>query len=147
MKLLLSFLFYGVMIGTTATVGTGMEGNKKDSKPNPVVITTIAAIANTKPVLNIKTSGKTFKAFAVRQKRNEVVITWAASSADIAKFVVEQSADGKSFQPLITINNSNAIAYKHCLEDGQLKYYRIAALKTEGSIEYSAARKSRMPRS
>ena len=147
MKLLLSFLFYGVMIGTTASVGTGMEGNKKDSKPAPVIITTISAPANTKPLINTKTFGKTFKAFAVRQKRNEVVITWAASSADIAKFVVEQSADGKSFQPITAINNSNAIAYKYCLENGQLSYYRIAAFKTEGSIEYSAARKSRMPRS
>jgi hypothetical protein len=146
MKLLLSFLFYGVMIGTTASVGTGMEGDKKDSKPTPVVITTINAIATAKPVLITKTSGKTFKAFAVRQKRNEVVITWAASSEDITKFVVQQSTDGKLFQPLTAINNSNAIAYKYALENQQYNYYRVAAFKTQGSIEYSAARKSRMPR-
>ncbi len=75
MKILLSFLFYGVMVGTTATVGTGMEVTNTESKsavPAKVINTPKEVI--TKPVLKSNKATKNFKAFAVRQKRNEVVL-------------------------------------------------------------------------
>ncbi len=145
MKILLSFLFYGVMVGTTATVGTGMEvANTENKSAGPAKTINTPKEVITKPVLNSNTATKNFKAFAVRQKRNEVVITWAASSEEINQFVVEESTDGKSFKPLNNLNATNAIAYKYCVAQNlSLKYYRIAALKISGDIEYSAARKSR----
>ncbi|HZH96025.1 MAG TPA: hypothetical protein VEY06_09075 [Flavisolibacter sp.] len=123
MKILLSILFYCTMAGTTATVGSHIDDF----------------------AVNTNESSGVFKAFGVAQKGKTVAVTWAAAADDITHFIVERSADGQCFKPVITMNYNNANAFKYI--DGQtppsLVHYRIAAVKKAGLVEYSKTKKLR----
>ena len=111
------------MAGTTATLGSHIDDFSVNTS---------------------ETSG-VFKAFGVAQKGKTVAVTWAAASDDITHFIVERSADGQCFKPVMTMNYSHANAFKYI--DGQtaqsLVHYRIAAVKKAGLVEYSKTKKLR----
>ena len=111
------------MAGATATVGSDIK---------------YLSTNNTSPT-------SVFKAFGVAQKGKAVSITWAAAANDITHFIVERSADGQCFKPVVTMNYSDANAFKYM--DAQtsrsIMHYRIAAIKKAGVVEYSPTKKLR----
>ncbi len=124
MKTILSILFYFTMAGTTATVGSEM---------------------GLKPVKTGTTS--IFKAFGVAQKGKAVAITWAAASNGLTHFIIERSADGKTFKPVLSMPYNTSNAFKYMIEDkGQNMQYRIAAVSYGGAVEYSKTKKPKSNR-
>lgn len=147
MKILLSFLFYVIMAGTTASVGADLKAT------TPAVKVPEAAkkeLTPAKPDCTEGVSPKTssFKALGVRHTKAGALITWAAAPATVSTFIVEGSADGKRFSHVATIGATDAVAYKFCDEANHATsgYYRIAALKINGCNEYSASKKIRVQR-
>ncbi len=86
--------------------------------------------------------------FRAHRQGNAVAMTWGTSSADIVEFVVERSDDGEFFN---TIGNmaSNGVGKQNFKDNtvfpGVIRY-RIAAVKSDGSTEYSAVETVRIVR-
>lgn len=144
MKILLSFLFYALMAGTTATVGTNLK------EETPKVKTEIKPVApvtgNTHKPVVIKADVKHgFKAFGAKALGSNLVVTWAAESSQIAHFLLEYSVDGKLFQLLAQISYTGTAAHKYKGE-AKVGYYRVGSVKKDGNIEYSAIKKMRIAR-
>jgi hypothetical protein len=76
---------------------------------------------------------------AHRQGKAGVSLTWSVSMPDIVQFSVERSYDGDFFEVIGGANANAAGTYRHKDNDvfpGRI-YYRITALKADGSTESS----------
>ena len=75
---------------------------------------------------------------AHRQGKN-VVVNWSVNDASILQFQVERSYDAEFFEPVGVSNFSGSGTYKFTdpsVFPGRI-YYRITALKSDGSTECS----------
>ena len=95
---------------------------------------------NKQKELNLHSVNSCFSRFNVhRAGKANTELTWVVSSADITKFVVERSYDGEFFDLLTDVNFNGSSSYK--VKDVEVYpgyiYYRITALKSDGSAECS----------
>jgi len=120
MKALLTLLFIGFIATTTSAVATNVEASFSETK-------------------SIKTIRECFKHFRVYRQTGGNTITWSVSSKDVIHFIIERSFDGKIFEPRTDM--SCAGLYLHSFTDQTVSsgtiYYKIAAIKSDGSKEYS----------
>lgn len=117
MKTLLTLLFIGFIATTTSAVATNVEESFTETK-------------------SIK---ECFKYFRVYHRSEGNTITWAVSSKDVIHFIIERSFDGKYFEPKTDMNCAGI--YLHSFTDNTVSagtiYYKIAAIKSDGTKEYS----------
>lgn len=117
MKTFITLLFVGFIATTTSAVATNVEGTFTETK-------------------SVK---ECFKYFRVFNRTEGNTITWAVSSKDVIHFIIERSFDGKSFEPKTDMNCEGI--YLHSFTDKTLSagtiYYKIAAIKSDGTKEYS----------
>jgi hypothetical protein len=87
--------------------------------------------------------------FTAAAQENAVRLTWAtASEKNSARFEVERSADGKTFEKIGTVaaqgNSTRRIDYEFLdtktLAKATTRYYRLRQVDTDGSAEYSPVR-------
>jgi hypothetical protein len=74
-----------------------------------------------------------------RAGKANVEISWSVSSSDITQFIVERSYDGDFYDNVATVNFNGSSAYKSKdvgVFPGVI-YYRITAVKSDGSTECS----------
>jgi len=83
-----------------------------------------------------------------RQGKNGVAATWACASADVAKFILERSYDEYNYEPVGSVDCNASHSYK--LVDNNAypgdSFYRVTAIKTDGSTETSVVEKIRVVR-
>ncbi len=117
MKTLLTFLFIGFVATTTSAVATNVEETFTETK----------------------SIQKCFKYLRVQRHSEGNIVSWAVSSKDVIHFIIERSYDGKYFEPKTDINCSGV--YLHSFTDETVSpgtvYYKIAAIKSDGTKEYS----------
>ncbi|MFN2438791.1 MAG: hypothetical protein ABR503_06290 [Chitinophagaceae bacterium] len=120
MKTLLTFLFIGFIATTTSAVATNIEASFPQAKP-------------------IETIEECFKHFRVYRLSSGNTITWSVSSKDVIHFIIERSYDGKNFEPRTDMTCAGL--YLHSFTDKTLSagtiYYKVAAIKSDGTKEYS----------
>lgn len=80
-----------------------------------------------------------FDYFRAHRQGTGVAMTWASSTADVVQYTIERSEDGEFFNPIggMTSNGTGTHKYKDDNVYPGVISYRIAALKSDGSIEYS----------
>lgn len=76
---------------------------------------------------------------AHRQGKAAIALDWSVNSTDITQFIVERSYDGDFFEAVSTMNFNGSSGYKY--KDTNVYpgviYYRITALRSDGSTETS----------
>jgi hypothetical protein len=80
-----------------------------------------------------------FNYFRIHRQAQGVAMTWATSATDIVSFVVEKSYDDYYYESAGAVNTSNHGSYKFVdtnVYPGYV-YYRIMAIKSDGSVECS----------
>lgn len=77
---------------------------------------------------------------AHRAGKSSIELTWSVSSADVVQFSVERSYDGDFFENISTpsFNGSASYKYKDAGVYPGYIYYRITAIKSDGSTECSS---------
>lgn len=104
------------------------------------LILTSSFTVNQQQQLN-KQSENCFDSFRVhRQGKAAISLSWTVSSADINQFIVERSYDGEFFENVTSINFNGSSAYKY-KDNGiypGVVYYRITAVREDGTTEYSS---------
>lgn len=83
---------------------------------------------------------------AHRAGKANIELTWSVSSADVVQFSVERSYDGDFFENLSTPGFTGSASYKYKdvgVFPGVI-YYRITAIKTDGSTECSSVESVRI---
>jgi len=126
MKTILTLLFIGFIATTTSAVATNVEESFSETKSS-------------------KSIKECFKYFRVHGRSNENTITWSVSSKDVIHFIIERSYDGKYFEPRTDMNCAGV--YLHSFTDkntfsGTI-YYKVAAIKSDGTKEYSVIKTTR----
>src|SRR5215203_2215912 len=95
---------------------------------------------NQQQQLNKQSANGCFDQFrAHRQGKAGIDLTWSVSAPDVVGFSVERSYDGDFFEGIGSVNFNGARMYKHTdsgVYPGRI-YYRIVALKSDGSAETS----------
>lgn len=74
-----------------------------------------------------------------RAGKSNVEITWTISSSDVKEFVVERSYDGDFYDNVTNLNFNGSSSYKSKdvgVFPGTI-YYRVTAVKSDGSTECS----------
>jgi hypothetical protein len=74
-----------------------------------------------------------------RAGKANVEITWNVSSADITQFVVERSYDGDFYENVANVHFNGSSSYKSKDVDlfPGVIYYRVTAIKSDGTTECS----------
>ena len=76
---------------------------------------------------------------AHREGKAGVTLNWAIATPDVVQFVVERSYDGDFFENVNSMNFNGSATYKY-KDNGVFPgwiYYRITAIKADGSTEQS----------
>jgi hypothetical protein len=100
----------------------------------------IAASSFTTPVAtkSTKATYNCFNFFRAHRQAKNVELSWAVSTPDVAQFVVESSYDGQYFNSIGQMNgNMGTQKFKDMNVYPGYTYYRITAVKTDGSTETS----------
>jgi len=128
MKTLITIAFLSFITVTTSAVGTNV-----DQTANASVSTTL---------------DNGFKYFRVHRQAAGVAMSWASSSPDVAQFVVERSYDGEYFEEVSNVPSNGNGMHKYNDQDvfPGIIYYRIKAIKENGSEEYSVVETVRIVR-
>ena len=95
---------------------------------------------NKQKELNQQSVTNCFARFNVhRAGKSNIEIVWAVSSADISGFVIQRSYDGEFFDDIDTapFNGSSSYKSKDMGVFPGLIYYRVTAVKADGSTECS----------
>ena len=74
-----------------------------------------------------------------RAGKAAIEVTWTVSNGNISQFIVERSYDGEFFESVTTIEFNGSSSYKskdHDVYPGMI-YYRVTAMKTDGTSECS----------
>lgn len=81
----------------------------------------------------------TLKSFNGALSHNSVKLNWETSQeTNLDKYIVEKSSDGVDWQTLTTVMATNAAAYDAVdLNAGQINYYRLKQVETNGNFTYS----------
>lgn len=76
---------------------------------------------------------------AHRAGKSAIELTWTVSESGITRFQVERSYDGEFFDPVTTIDFNGTSSYKTKDTDffPGVIYYRVTAVKSDGSTECS----------
>lgn len=94
---------------------------------------------NEQQKLNQKSTAGTFSYLRAHRQGKSVAVDWAVASPDVVQFVVERSYDQSYFEPVGEVNFNGASAYKY--SDNAAfpghAYYRVTAVKADGSTESS----------
>jgi hypothetical protein len=104
------------------------------------LIITSSFTVNKQQQLNQQQSDNCFSSFrAHRQGKAGVTSAWTVSSNDIVQFIVERSYDGEFFDSVDSVDFNGSSSYKYTDKEiyPGLIYYRIAAVKSDGTTEYS----------
>jgi hypothetical protein len=97
--------------------------------------------------LNQKSVNSCFARFNVHKAgKSNVELTWTVSENGISQFVVERSYDGEFYenQNIVDFNGSSSYKLKDMDVFPGYIYYRVTALKTDGSTECSPVEKVRI---
>ena len=103
------------------------------------LVLTSSFTINTQQKLNEKKATESFNHVRVHRQGKNVVVAWTVTTNDIAGFSIERSYDGDFFEEAGTASPDGGSSYKYTdigVFPG-LIYYRIKAVKTDGSTEYS----------
>jgi len=81
-----------------------------------------------------------------KQGKRTISLNWAVAAPDVSQFVVERSYDGEFFEEVNPVGFNGAGMYKYNDNDVFPGYihYRIAAVKTDGTVEYSEVKTLRI---
>ena len=96
--------------------------------------------------LNKKNSQECFNTLRIHRQAKNVVTTWSVNTNDVIMFHVERSYDGEFFEDAGTVdyNGNSNYKYKDLNVFPGLIYYRIKAVKTDGTTENSAVESIRI---
>jgi hypothetical protein len=127
MKTIITLAFLSFFAITTSAVGTQNQSSESLSS------TTV-------------TNG--FKFFRVHRQGSGVAMSWACTSPNVASFIVERSYDGDFFESAADVNCNGSDLHKFAETDvfPGIIYYRIKAVKSDGSTEMSAVASVRIVR-
>jgi len=77
-----------------------------------------------------------------------VALTWSVGTSDVSSFTVERSYDGDMFDPILQApcNGTSTHKYRDAAVYPGYIHYRIAASKSDGTVEYSAVETVRIVR-
>lgn len=90
--------------------------------------------------------GNCFNFFRAHRQAKNIAMTWAVNAGDVAGFVVERSYDGDFYESAGTINFNGSGSYKFTdvsVYPGVI-YYRIRAVKQDGTTENSSVESVRI---
>ncbi|HVE60286.1 MAG TPA: hypothetical protein VNA26_00605 [Chitinophagaceae bacterium] len=114
-----------------------------------LLITFSPAIAT--PVCSSSTTVKPFSGFSffrVHRQGSGISLSWASSSSGVVQFIIERSYDGEFFDVIAGIGCNGANT--HRLSDNNvfpgIIYYRVTAIKADGTTESSATETVRFVR-
>jgi len=110
----------------------------------------VATHAATYLVAPAKVTG-CFDYFRAHRQGSGITMTWASSSTNVVMYTIERSEDGEFFDPIGSmIAKGNGRNGTHKFKDDNVYpgviSYRIAALKSDGSTEYSPVETVRIVR-
>jgi hypothetical protein len=103
------------------------------------LILTSSFTINSQQQLNEKNGTGCFNHIRVHRQGKNVVAAWAVTTKDIAGFSVERSYDGDFFEEAGSVDADGGSSYKYTdigVFPG-LIYYRVKAVHTDGTTEYS----------
>ena len=90
--------------------------------------------------LNQQSVNSCFARFNVhRAGKSNIELTWTITSSDVKEFVVERSYDGDFYDNVTNVNFNGSSSYKSKdvgVYPGFI-YYRVTAVKTDGTTECS----------
>lgn len=90
--------------------------------------------------LNQQSVNSCFARFNVhRAGKSNIELTWTITSSDVKEFVVERSYDGDFYDNVTNVNFNGSSSYKSKdvgVYPGVI-YYRVTAVKTDGTTECS----------
>jgi hypothetical protein len=104
-----------------------------------VLVLTSSFTINNQQKLNDKAANGCFNYFRIHRQAKNVAATWSVNTGDVVGFYVERSYDGEFFENAGTLNYNGSSVYKYSdmgVFPGVI-YYRIRAVKANGSTEYS----------
>jgi hypothetical protein len=81
-----------------------------------------------------------FDHFRIHRQGNSVAMSWAAAAPDVVHFAVERSYDGEFYETLneMSCNGTTVHKFKDDSIYPGVIYYRIKAVKADGSTEFSS---------
>ena len=129
MKTLISFSFLAfLLMASSSTIATQNELNEKSESVSQVY-------------------NECFNFLRVhRQGKAGVNISWSVADNQIDHFIVERSYDGEFFEPVNSCGFNGSSNYK--MNDNNIFpgtiYYRVKAVKTDGTTEHSAVKSVRI---
>jgi len=104
------------------------------------LIITSSFTVNQQKQLNQRTTSCFSHFTAHRAGKSAIELTWSVSSTDIVQFSIERSYDGDFFENINSANFNGSASYKYKdagVYPGNI-YYRITAVKADGSTECSS---------
>jgi hypothetical protein len=104
-----------------------------------LAITTSAVATDVHPSYTQTTASSCFSNFRVHRQQNGAALMWSVNT-DISQFKIERSFDGDFFEDVTVVPGNGAAQHRYTDRDifpGYV-YYRITALKTDGTTEQSA---------
>ena len=110
------------------------------------LIITSSFTVNQQKQLNQRTTSCFSHFNAHRAGKADVELTWSVSSADVVQFSIERSYDGDFFENISSPNFNGSASYKYkdaAVYPGYI-YYRITAIKADGSTECSSVESVRI---
>jgi hypothetical protein len=101
---------------------------------------------NTQKQLNEKNAQGCFNTLRIHRQAKNVVTSWSVNNNDVIIFHVERSYDGEFFEDAGTVdyNGTSNYKYKDLSVFPGLIYYRIKAVKLDGTTESSAVESIRI---
>ena len=80
-----------------------------------------------------------FDSFNAHRQHNSVVLTWSTIETGISSFIIQYSFDGVTFSTIdqVSPDGSNRNQYLHEGAFPGYNYYRIGAIMSNGTTEYS----------
>jgi hypothetical protein len=100
------------------------------------------------PLPCISVNNTVFDAFHAHRQHNSAALAWTTIEAGISSFVIQHSFDGVSFATVDQVS-PEASGWNNYLHEGALpgyNYYRIGAILSNGTTEYSAVEVVRIVR-
>lgn len=109
-----------------------------------LAVTTSAVATDVHPTVTKNKPTSCFDYFRVhRQGVKDIALTWSVSTPGIVSFTIEESTDGSYFLPVGSEQCRGTGPHKlmRSIEYPGTYYYRITAVRGDGSTEYSSVGK------
>ena len=103
------------------------------------LILTSSFTINTQKKLNERTTSECFGTLRVHRQAKNVVATWSVTTNNVVSFNIERSYDGEFFETTGSMDYNGTATYKYKdlgVFPGTI-YYRITAIKADGTTECS----------